>query len=69
VRFAPHADEYKLAYIAGALAWMAFRFVLGSVFQKDPMLLAWAAGFGAVAWGILVIAAHRETKDYTRRRW
>ena len=61
--------RHKLAYVAAALAWIAFRFVLASVFQRNPKWLAHALMFGAAAWGVLLIGLRREERDFMRRRW
>ena len=61
-------SEHKLAYVGATLGWTAFRFALGAVFQRDPMLLLWAAVSGAAAWAIVYVAARREMDAYSRRR-
>lgn len=61
--------KHKFGYIAATFGWIAFRFALGSVFQRDPTLLIWAAASGAAAWAIVYVAARREMDVYSRRRW
>ena len=62
--------RYKLAYIAAATGWMAFRFVVGVVLYRESRALPWAIGLGALTWLLLYIGAGREMEEYTRRqRW
>ena len=62
-------SKHKLGYVAATFGWIASRFALGSVVQRDPTLLIWAAASGAAAWAIVYAAARSEMHDYSRRRW
>jgi hypothetical protein len=52
--------RYKLAYIAAALLWMAFRCAFAFAVSGRPLALGFAAGFGAAGCGVVALAARRE---------